>query len=274
MIKHRVASGRLHRLYRGVFAVGALRLTREGQWMAAVLACGEDGALSHRSAAALWGIGAERPGAIDVSVRRRSAHRRAGIHARGRPSLRANDVVRRRNIPVTTPIRTLIDLATELPETALERAVNEADKRDLIDPETLRDSLERYRGEPGVKSLRALLDRHTFRLSASALETRFRKIAATAGLPPPLTKHWIDGFEVDFYWPGLNLVVETDGLRYHRTPASQTRDRVRDQSHTAAGRTMLRFTHFQVAYEVDRTGALLARTAQLARERQAAAQSE
>ncbi len=77
----------------------------------------------------------------------------------------------------------------------------------------------------------------------------FRPIAEGAGLPPPLTKQWVNGFEVDFYWPDLGLVVETDGLRYHRTPSTQSRDALRDQTHTAAGLTTLRFTHYQVKYE-------------------------
>ncbi len=241
--------------------------------MAAVRACGDEAALSHRSAGALWGIAVEKPGQIDVSVRRRSEHRKAGIRARSRPSIAAEDVTRSHDIPATTTVRTLIDLATELSEAVLERAVNEADKRDLVDPEALRDSLDRYKGEPGVKKLRTLLDRHTFQLSDSALESRFRKLAALAELPPPLTKHWLDGFEVDFYWPALDLVVETDGIRYHRTPAAQARDRRRDQTHTAAGRTMLRFTHYQVAYERQRTATLLAKAARLADARRALANS-
>jgi very-short-patch-repair endonuclease len=196
------------------------------------------------------------------------------VRARSRPSLAAEDIVRWRGIPVTTIVRTLIDLAGELSETAVERAVNEADKRDFVDPEALRDSLDRHGGEPGVKKLRTLLDRHTFQLSDSALESHFRKLAAAAGLPPPLTKHWLDGFEVDFYWPELDLVVETDGIRYHRTPAAQAHDRRRDQTHTAAGRTMLRFTHYQVAHERRRTATLLAKAARLARARQASAVSQ
>jgi len=260
-IKHRLASGRLHRVFRGVYAVGWPLLTREGQWMAAVLACGPDAVLSHRSAAALWGFGEERAGAIDVSVRRRSEHRRAGIQARSRPSLSADDVVRRRGIPVTTPTRTLVDVAIELAPLRLERAVNEADKLDLVDPETLRESLDRYGGAPGARPLRVLLDRQTFRLSDSDLEIFFRPLAARAGLPPPLSKQMVDGFEVDFHWPELNLVVETDGLRYHRTPAAQARDRLRDQTHTAAGRTALRFTHFQVRYEPRHVVRILRETA-------------
>ena len=95
----------------------------------------------------------------------------------------------------------------------------------------------------------ALLDRHTFRLTDSELEVRFLAIVRQAGLPLPMTRQRVNGFRVDFYWPSLGLVVETDGLRYHRTPAQQARDLVRDQAHIAAGMTPLRFTHAQVRFE-------------------------
>jgi very-short-patch-repair endonuclease len=248
-IEHRVANGRLHPVLLGIYAVGRPQLTREGRWMAAVLACGEGAALSHGSAAALWGIERERGGAVDVSVRSRTARRRQGIRARRRPALPRKDVVERNRIPVTRPARTLVDLATERDARRLERAVNEADKLDLIDPETLRAALDGYAGEPGVAVLRNLLDPNTFRLSDGELERLFRPIALAAGLPQPQTKVWVSGFEVDFFWPDLGLVVETDGLHYHRTPMTQTRDRRRDQAHTAAGLTQLRFTHWQVARE-------------------------
>jgi very-short-patch-repair endonuclease len=260
-IRHRLAVGRLHLVTRGVYTVGLPRHTREQRWMAAVLACGEGTALSHRSAAALWGIGKELAGQVDISVRRRSAHRRAGIKARSRPSLRSADVVVREGIPLTSIVQTLVDLATELPDGVLERSVNEADKHDLIDPEALRAALAERRGEPGVKRLAALLDKRTFRLSDSELERWFRPIAAAAGFPVEETKAWVNEFEVDFYWPSLGLVVETDGPRYHRTPAAQARDRVRDQTHTAAGLTQLRFTHHQVRYEPGRVRVILGRTA-------------
>jgi len=217
--------------------------------MVALRPCGTDAALSHRSAAALWRIGKELKGRIDVSVRHRCEHRRRGIRVRSRPALPATDVVDCNGIPVTSPVRTLLDLATELGPTPLERAINEADKHDVIDPETLRGALHGYAGQPGIRVLRTVLDRHTFRLSDSDLEILFRRITAAAGLPPPMTKQHVNGFEVDFHWPALGLVVETDGLRYHRTPAEQARDRLRDQAHTAAGLTSLRFTHYQVAYE-------------------------
>jgi very-short-patch-repair endonuclease len=259
-IEHRIETGRLHPVHRGVYAVGWPRLTREGRWMAAVLACGEGAVLGHRSAAALWEIGRE-GSRVDISVRRDCKHRRSGIHARSRPSLSKEDVSTHRGIPATNPARTLLDLATVLHPPALERAVNEADKRDLIDPETLRDALIDYAGQPGVKVLRTLLDKHTFRLSDSELERLFRPIAVAAGLPQPLTKAEVNGFEVDFFWPELGIVVETDGLRYHRTPSTQARDHLRDQIHTAAGLIPLRFTHRQVKYERTHVRGVLRATA-------------
>jgi very-short-patch-repair endonuclease len=150
---------------------------------------------------------------------------------------------------VTCVVRTLVDIACSLSLGELERAVNEADRLDLVDPETLRNALGDYRGERGVARMRTLLDRRTFRLTRSELERHFLPVASQAGLPVPLTKQMVNGFEVDFLWPDLHLVVETDGLRYHRTPAQQARDRVRDQAHLAAGFIPLRFTHWQVRHE-------------------------
>jgi very-short-patch-repair endonuclease len=216
--------------------------------MAAVLVCGDGAMLSHRSAAQLWGIGHEVGNRIDVTIRRRSRLERPGIVVHARAALPEGSVVRRFGIPVTRPVQTLIDLATELKIMRLERAVNEADKLDLVDPETLRKALDGYVGMPGVKALRTMLDRHTFRLSDSDLEILFRPLALAGGFPLPLTKHRVLGYEVDFWFPAHGLVVETDGLRYHRTPSQQARMAKRDQKHTAAGLRVLRFTHWQIAH--------------------------
>lgn len=242
---------------RGVYVVGWPATTRKQRWMAAVLACRDGAALSHLSAAALWGIGREGK-LIDVTVKREK--RRPRIHSRIRPGLPPPQTQVHDRIRVTTPLRTLIDIALELPTNKLERAINDADKRELIDPETLRAGLDHHAGEPGVRPLRTLLDRDTFVLSDTELEVLFRPIALAAGLPPKLTKHVVNEFEVDFYWPSLGLVVETDGLRYHRTAASQRRDAVRDNEHVATGLTRLRFTHWQVKHEPAYVRAILART--------------
>lgn len=235
--------------------------------MAAVLAGGEGAALSHRSAATLWEIGREEGGRIDVSVRRSSELRRPGVRLHGRPSLRAEDILRRDDIPVTSPIQTLLDLATELDAVPLERAVNDADKRGLVNSDALRGELDRFSGRPGVRPLRHLLDKLFFQLSDSDLEIYFRRIVRAAKLPMPLSKQRVNDFEVDFFWPDLGLVVETDGLRYHRTPSAQTRDARRDRAHVMAGMTPLRFTHYEVRYELARVRSSLAKTIAMLRRR-------
>jgi very-short-patch-repair endonuclease len=255
-IQHRLANGRLHRIERGIYAVGRPGLTGHGRWMAAVLACGSRAVLSHRSAAELWGFGAE-GNQIEVSVPFPSPRHRPGVAIHRRPKLRASDVTTRHAIPVVTPVRTLADLAGCLDRAALERAVNEADRLDFIGPDSLFAALAAYPGHRGVAALRAMLSERTFRLTDSELERRFLPLAASAGLPAPLTRQHVNGFRVDFYWPELRLVVETDGLRYHRTPSQQARDRLRDQTHTAAGLTPLRFTHGQIRFEPRRVLAVL-----------------
>jgi len=256
-IEHRLAIGRLHLLRRGVYVVGRPELNREGRWMAAILACGDGAVLSHRSAAALWEIGPEEESWIDVSAPFSSRNHPPEIRVHRRYGLRRADFGRSGSIPVTSPVRTLLDLATVLGSDDLERAVNEADRLNLVGPEELRNALGGYRGERGVKRLRELLDRRTFRRTDSELERLFLRLVDDAGLSRPLTRQFLNGFRVDFSWPDLGLVVETDGLRYHGTPAQQARDRLRDQAHTAAGLTPLRFTHAQVRFEADHVRATL-----------------
>ena len=230
--------------------------------MAAVLACGDGAVLSHSSAAALWQIGFEQRNVIELSLPSPFQKRHPGLRIHRRPSLNLQrDLTREYGIPCTTPIQTLIDMTLRLDRPELERMINEADKYNLTNPPQLRKALDARPGEPGVAKLRQILDRRTFRLTKEELERRFLPLARKAGLPVPLTGRIVNEFEVDFYWPDLGLVVETDGLRYHRTPAEQARDRLRDQAHTAAGLTQLRFTHEQVRYEPDYVVRILAQTA-------------
>src|SRR4051794_18773823 len=230
-INHLLRTGRLFPLFRGVYSVGRPEAGRLGWWMASVLACGPDAALSHDSAAALWRI---RPfvSAYHVSTPADRSPRGIVTHRR---RLDPAETTRCHNIPVTSPVCTLIDIAPDLTRHELEGAVNEADKLDLVDPEHLRAALVPMRGRTGVTKLRDLLDRRVFTVTDSELERLFLPIARRAGLPQPLTQVYVNGFKVDFYWPDLGLVVETDGLRYHRAPAQQARDRLRDQVHAAAG---------------------------------------
>lgn len=248
-IERRIASGRLHPVWRGVYAVGRPQLDRRGRWMAAVLACGQDAALSHGSAAALWGFGGEQGRTIEVSVPARRRGRLQGIGVHRRTATVLGDVTNHEGIPVTSPVRTLIDQATRLKPMQLERAVNEADKLDRVRADVLHASLDDYRGQPGVKPLRKLLDPLAFRLSDSTLEQLMRPHARAVGLPAPETKTWVNGYEVDFFWPELGIVIEADGLKYHRTASQQRRGLERDQAHLAAGMWPLRFSHWQIKYE-------------------------
>jgi very-short-patch-repair endonuclease len=260
-IQQRVANGRLHRIGRGIYVVGRPELTRRGRWMAATLACGPTAVLSHGSAAELWGLGSKPEGLVEISVRVFSARERPGIKVYRRPRLEDRDVTFFSCIPVTGVVRTMIDCSTRLDPAGIERMVNEADARRLIRLDKLRAELQGRPGQWGVGKLRDVIDQRTFRLTDSELERRFLALVESAGLPLPQTGRWLNGFKVDFFWPDLGLVVETDGLTYHRTPAQQGRDRVRDQAHTAGGLAHLRFTHAQVRNEPEHVLGMLMKTA-------------
>jgi very-short-patch-repair endonuclease len=219
--------------------------------MAAILACGPRTQLSHRSAAALWGIRRGQEETIEVVVPAELSSSRPGIraHRRAKPELAGSRRID--GIPVTHPVATLVDLAgcPSVPTGQLEAAVNEADHLDLIDPERLLVAIDALPRWPGRRRLRQLLEGPVLTLTSTQLERRFLPLARGAGLPPPQTQVWLDGHRVDFYWRHLDLVVEADSLRYHRTAFKQARDKRRDNAHAGSGRTTLRFTHSQVCNE-------------------------
>ena len=231
--------------------------------MAAVLACGGPGkaALSYSSAAALFKIGIEQAAAIEVTRRSPDPIRIAGVRVHRRPALRDGWYGFCEGIPVTSPVQTLIDLATRHGRPTMERSLNEADKLNLVRTDDLRKALDEHPGEPGVARLRLIIDRRTFRYTRTELERAFLPLARRAGLPLPRTSVFVTGYEVDFHFPDFGLVIETDGLTYHRTPAEQAKDRERDQAHTAVGLTQLRFTHGQIKFEPDHVVRILRATA-------------
>ena len=146
-------------------------------------------------------------------------------------SLASTDGRMRLGIPVTAPARTLVDLAARLKPRELEAAINEADRLDLIDPTRLRQAIDGMRSQPGAGTVLRLLDRQDFLLTDSELERRFLRLgtvgASVLCRRPGRTSR---ASSVDFFWRELGLIVETDGLRYHRTPSQQARDRRRDQA--------------------------------------------
>ncbi len=245
-IEHRIAIGRLHPLWRGVYAVGRPEVDQTGHWMAAVLSCGQGALLSHRSAAVLWGL-MPATAALEVVVPGNARRRRPGIRVHRRSGLAPSNCRVVQGIPVTDPVSTLVDLASRVPEWRVERAINEADRLDLVDPEGLRAAIESLPPRPGMACIRRLLGCDA--LTDSGLERKFLALVRAAGLPQPRTQASVNGYRVDFYWPDLALVVEADGWVYHRTAGEQANDHRRDQVHTAAGLTTLRFAEKQIRDE-------------------------
>jgi very-short-patch-repair endonuclease len=245
-IEHRIAKGRLHPLWRGIYAVGRPEVSQEGCWMAAVLACGPAALLSHRSAAALWGIvPVRRRQAIDVTAG--AFRRRAGIRVHRRRDLGPEHRREVSGIPVTDPVSTLVDFAARARDWQVEQAINEADRLDLVETEALRADLSLLGPRPGMSRMRRVLGLDA--LTDTGLERKFFAIVRAAGLPLPETQVYVNGYRVDFFWPELRLVVETDGWRHHRTSGEQATDRRRDQAHMTAGLTTVRFGEDQVRYE-------------------------
>jgi Protein of unknown function (DUF559)/Transcriptional regulator, AbiEi antitoxin len=237
-IERRLAAGRLHRLYRGVYAVGHTVLNGHGRWLAATMATG--GVLSHRSAAALWGIRPTAAPRIDVTVPHTSGVRsNAAIiaHRPRRPVARTS----RDGIPVTTPGQTLADLAIALPRRQLEKAAEMA--------EALRLDVRVPAGHPGAKRLNEAMAHDLTHTTRSPLEDAFLELCDAHGIPRPLVNTVVEGYEVDFCWPEERLIVETDGHAHHGTRAAFERDRARDARLTALGWRVMRFTERQVRTE-------------------------
>ena len=240
-VGERVRTGRLHRVHRGVYAVGHRVLTQEARWLAATLACGPGAALSHRSAAALWALRPSSAPTVDVSVPTGAGIRaRHGIRVHRSARLTADDVTVHCGIPVTTVARTLLDLADALPPQPVKRAIHEADYRGLLDMAALVAVVERNPGRRGPTVL--ALARGPVERTRSELEERFLALCSKHGLPRPEVAARIEGFEVDFLWRAERIVVEIDGLAAHRTRQAMERDRLRDRRLLLAGYRTVRLT--------------------------------
>jgi very-short-patch-repair endonuclease len=241
-ISRRAVSGRLHRLYRGVYAVGHDALPERGRLLAAVLACGPDAVLSHRSAGWLWAI---LPSARRIEVtspRRRTARGDLAVHRSS--ELDDEDRTVLDEIPVTTVARTLVDLAEVLPEDRLARAVHETEVRRSFDLRAIERTLARLPGRRGRHQLRRVLagyrpDRYDLESEA---ERRFLELCRRLTLPEPQNGVLLEGYRVDFYWPHARLAVEVDGVAFHHTRRAFHDDRRRDRALATAGVQVARVT--------------------------------
>ena len=250
-INSRVRLGRLHRLHRGVFAVGHRHLSREAHWLGAVFALGGGAALSHMSAAALWGIRASSAAAVHVTVPTSAGRpHRAGIVVHRSRTLTAEDIDERDAIRVTSVARTLLDLAATLAPGPLERAVERSLSLRLFDLAAVDMVIAANPRRPGVTTLADLvaMTHDEPPLTRSDLEALMRDLCDAHAIPRPEVNAWIEGAEVDFFWRAQRLVVETDGHETHRTRAAFENDRAKDARLTMRGYRVVRFTHRQLVY--------------------------
>jgi very-short-patch-repair endonuclease len=250
-----VASGWLVRGYQGVYQLGVFP-GPFGAEAAALLACGPAAVISHRTAAGYWRLIA-REGPIDVSVPGSIGRKRDGIRPH-RASLRDDEIVTRDGIRVTSPARTLLDLAASMPERQLDRLVEEAQVLGLVTRAELLQAVAAGARRPGVRKLAAIVgspDEPAF--TRSEAERRLVELVRQAGLARPRTNARIAGFEVDAVWPLDKLVVEVDGWSCHGSRQAFERDRRRDGRLLVAGYRVLRITWRQLTREPARVTAML-----------------
>ena len=253
------AAGRLHRLHRGVYAVGHTRLTPYGESLAAMLACGPGALLSHGSAAWLWGISRilARPLAVTAPS---PHHARLPIAVHYARDLRDQDRALEQNIPVTSLARTLLDYAATVSRDRLDKGIERAEELELLDLRAVDELLGRTAGHHGHGRLRkALALYRPPPFTRSGLERRFLELVEEAGLPKPATGFNELGHELDVYWPEQGLVVELDVYETHGTRGAFERDRLRQEDLLLEGIRMDRVTGPRLATEPRRVIARVAR---------------
>lgn len=250
-IEHRIATGRLHRVARGVYAVGHSRISQPGRWMAALLSSGPGAVLSHWSAAALWGIRRSAGGPVEVTVPRKSTSSRQV--RRHHSLLPMDEVGEHEGIPVTSVPRTTLDLAARASTDQVESVIREAEYRQLYDRLSLPDLLDRYPGRRGVRRVGVALERIEALPSGrtrSPLEERFLPFLRRHGLPRPRLNDWIvvgtHRFQVDCHWEGTGQIVELDSWQAHGTRTAFRNDRTRDRVLRVAGYAVTRISWAQL----------------------------
>jgi Protein of unknown function (DUF559) len=258
-IDHRVRVGWLHVRQRGVYAVGSPAETPDGRWWEALLAYGEDVALSHASAAAVCELQSAVPGLVELTSPRSGIKDRPGIRVRRSWVLLPHEVTRRRGMRVTTPARTVLDLAARSGVRDIERLVDRAVALGLLDLSDLERGLRDHPGRAGVPRVRAVIATYTPTVTRSELEERFLDLCSREGIPRPIVNGRVCGLEVDAHWPVAMLVVELDGYAYHRSPSAFETDRARDVRLSLAGYRVLRFTYRQIVHEPQLVGAAIRR---------------
>jgi very-short-patch-repair endonuclease len=256
-----VARRFLRVLHRGVYQVGPI-VGPHFREMAAVLACGSGAVISHRSAGTVWKllVGLPNDAPVDVMVPARDRGARPGIRAHRVRRLDPGEVTAVDGVPVTTPARTLLDLAGQLRAQELERAVARAERYELLQRAELLRMVRKHPRRPGNPILARLAgSTEPIAFIRSEAEALFLDRIRDAELPTPRVNVRVRGFEVDCFWPAARLIVEVDGFAYHGSASAFERDRRRDGILTVAGYRVIRVTWHELT---TRPGAVIARVAQ------------
>lgn len=249
-VKSWIRAGRLYPIHAGVYAVGRRTISLHGQWKAAVLACGSGAVLSHRSAAALWGIRGWSGRKTDVTTSRKA--RDTGLIRRHYSLIPPDEISEHEGIPVTTVPRTIFDMAATSPPEAVESMLREAEYRRLYDRLSLHDLLERYPRRRGSRAVRAALGRVAERPGRirSPLEERFLPFLDRHRLPRPRFNAWLEvageRCQVDCLWPEVRQIVELDGWEGHGTRSAFRDDKARDRRLRVAGYGVTRIAWAQL----------------------------
>lgn len=262
--------GLLHREHAGVYAVGHATQAPFARETSALLACGDRALLSHASAALVWGLMAEQHGPVDlIFADPGTGRRRAGIRVHRSMLLLDRDMRVHRQLPVTAPARTLLDLASSLDTRALERVLDEAlIVRRIVRLAELRDIVGRANGHRGTGPLKQMLERRRRpSITHSEAERRCLELIRAAGLPEPQTQVRIGGYTVDLLWPVERVVFEIDGYAFHTSRSAFDRDRRKDIALKAVGHDANRLSRDQVMKEPYVTIAAIATAVARARSR-------
>jgi Protein of unknown function (DUF559) len=240
-IDRRVQRGHLHPKHRGVYAVGHILPTPESAWWSALLAYGDDAVLSHDTAAAAWRL-RKSGGAVHITCPRTGVASVPGVRAHRSRRLPGHERTELRGMPITTPARTVLDLAPRLSDRRLEQLLDRGEDDRILDLRDLRRALAEHRGRAGTPRLRRVLEGYAPTVTRSELEEGFVELCDAHHIARPMLNTIVAGHEVDAFWPAASLVVELDGYAYHRSPDAFERDRARDVALTLAGLRVIRLT--------------------------------
>jgi len=249
-VTYRLATGRLHVVFRGVYSIGCGQLPPLALELAALLACGERTFVSHRSAAFVWGLLYAPPAQVEVSVVGRCCKSRAGLHVHRINAIAGGDVKRHEGLWVSSPARAVVELAAVATVDEIADVVNKAVEGRVLRPRELEAVLARNRGRRGVARLAQVLgSEDAVTITRSRAERAFLKLIRDARLPAPLVNQWLGPYEPDFMWPEQRLIVELDSYQFHGGPAAFHNDREKDLVYRDAGFDVLRPTRNHVIHQ-------------------------